>query len=72
MDKTVAKVLQLAEQYRDYTAKNLSRLVKIKSLTGREGEVAAELKNNAGILGAAAQGMEGLAAAQGMQRAAEH
>jgi putative selenium metabolism hydrolase len=44
MDKIVAKVLQLAEGYRDYTAQNLSRLVKIKSLTGKEGEVAAELK----------------------------
>lgn len=44
MDKTTAKVLELAEQYRDYTAGNLSRLVKIKSLTGGEGEAAAELK----------------------------
>jgi len=44
MDKTVDRVLQLAEQYRDYTAKNLSRLVMIKSLTAGEKEVAAELK----------------------------
>jgi putative selenium metabolism hydrolase len=44
MDKIAANVLQLAEQYRDYTAQNLSRLVRIKSLTGGEGEVAAELK----------------------------
>jgi len=44
MDKIAEKVLQLAEQYRDYTARNLSDLVKIKSLTAREGEVAAELK----------------------------
>jgi putative selenium metabolism hydrolase len=44
MDKIAEKVLQLAEQYRDYTAGNLSRLVKIKSLTAQEGEVAAELK----------------------------
>ena len=44
MDKIAAKVLQLAEQYRDYTAQNLSRLVKIRSLTAQEGEVAAELK----------------------------
>jgi putative selenium metabolism hydrolase len=44
MDKTAAKVLQLAEGYRDYTAQNLARLVKIKSLTGGEREVAAELK----------------------------
>jgi putative selenium metabolism hydrolase len=44
MDKIAEKVLQLAEQYRDYTARNLSDLVKIKSLTAQEGEVAAELK----------------------------
>ncbi|TFG76656.1 MAG: YgeY family selenium metabolism-linked hydrolase [Chrysiogenales bacterium] len=44
MDKLAGQVLQLAEKYRDYTAGNLSRLVKIKSLTAREGEVAAELK----------------------------
>lgn len=44
MDKIAEKVLQLAEQYRDYTARNLSRLVKIKSLTAQEGEAAAELK----------------------------
>ena len=44
MDKLAGQVLQLAEKYRDYTARNLSRLVKIKSLTAREGEVAAELK----------------------------
>jgi putative selenium metabolism hydrolase len=44
MENTAAKVLQLAEQYRDHTAQNLSRLVRIKSLTGQEGEVAAELK----------------------------
>ncbi len=44
MDKIVVKVLQLAEGYRDYTAQNLSRLVKIKSLTGGEGAMAAELK----------------------------
>jgi putative selenium metabolism hydrolase len=44
MDKVAAKVLQLAEQYRDDTARNLSRLVKIKSLTAHEGEMASELK----------------------------
>ncbi|MCG2812004.1 MAG: YgeY family selenium metabolism-linked hydrolase [Candidatus Aminicenantes bacterium] len=44
MDKLAGQVLQLAEKYRDYTARNLSRLVKIKSLTAQEGEVAAELK----------------------------
>jgi putative selenium metabolism hydrolase len=44
MDKIAGKVLQLAEQYRDYTARNLARLVKIRSLTAHEGDVAAELK----------------------------
>ncbi len=44
MENIAAKVLQLAEKYRDHTAQNLSRLVRIKSLTGQEGEVAAELK----------------------------
>jgi putative selenium metabolism hydrolase len=44
MDKISEKVLQLAEGYRDYSAQNLSRLVRIKSLTGGEGEAAAELK----------------------------
>ncbi|MCX6553638.1 MAG: YgeY family selenium metabolism-linked hydrolase [Candidatus Aminicenantes bacterium] len=44
MDKVAAKVLQLAEQYRDYTAANLSRLVWIKSLSAGEKEMAAELK----------------------------
>ncbi|MCB0014943.1 MAG: hypothetical protein KDE34_23670, partial [Anaerolineales bacterium] len=34
----------LAGQYRDYTAENLSRLVKIKSLSGEEGEVMEELQ----------------------------
>lgn len=44
MDNIAEKVLQLAEQYRDYTAQNLSQLVKIRSLTAQEGEVAGELK----------------------------
>jgi putative selenium metabolism hydrolase len=43
MDMTAERVLQLAEKYRDYTAGNLSRLVRIKSLTCGEKEVAAEL-----------------------------
>jgi putative selenium metabolism hydrolase len=34
----------LAEKYRDYTAENLSRLIKIKSLSLQEGEVQQELK----------------------------
>jgi len=44
MDKSAEKVMQLAEKYRDLTARNLSRLVQIKSLTGGEKEVAVELK----------------------------
>ncbi len=37
------EVLQLAEQHRDLTARNLSRLVQIPSLSGQEREVNAEL-----------------------------
>mgnify|MGYP001126648675 CR=1 FL=1 len=44
MDNTAEKVLRLAEHYRDYTAQNLSRLVRIKSLSGKEQEMAAELQ----------------------------
>jgi putative selenium metabolism hydrolase len=44
MDQTAQKVLQLAEKYRSYTAENLSRLVKIRSMSAQEAEVAAELK----------------------------
>ncbi len=38
-----ARVLQLAEQHRDLTAANLGRLVKIRSVSGQETEVNAEL-----------------------------
>jgi len=38
-----ARVLQLAEQYRDLTAANLGRLVRIRSVSGQEAEVNAEL-----------------------------
>jgi putative selenium metabolism hydrolase len=44
MDKTARKVLELAEKYRDVTAANLSRLVKIESPTAGEERAAAELK----------------------------
>ena len=44
MDTIAKKVLALAEKYRSATAENLSRLVKIKSLSAREKEMAAELK----------------------------
>ena len=38
MDKH-AQILEKAEGYRDYTAGNLSRMVRIPSLSGEEGEV---------------------------------
>ncbi len=44
MKELTQKIKALSEQYRDYTAENLSRLVKIKSLSGEEGEVMDELK----------------------------
>jgi putative selenium metabolism hydrolase len=44
MENIAEKVLVLAEEYRDYTAANLSRLVKIRSVSAGEKEVAAELK----------------------------
>ncbi|MBM3404342.1 MAG: YgeY family selenium metabolism-linked hydrolase, partial [Bacteroidetes bacterium] len=44
MKETANKIQQLSEQYRDYTADNLSRLVKIKSISGGEGAVQEELK----------------------------
>ena len=44
MDKTAEKVLALAEKYRSHTAENLARLVKIRSLSAHEAEMAAELK----------------------------
>ena len=39
------KIIELAEKYKDYTAKNLSRLIKIKSLSMREEGVVNELKS---------------------------
>ncbi len=38
------KILEKAEEYRDYTANNLSELVKIKSLSGEEKEVVLTVK----------------------------
>jgi putative selenium metabolism hydrolase len=38
------KILELAEKYRDYTAENLSKLVKIKSVSLQEKEVQEEFK----------------------------
>jgi len=39
----IKKIKELSEQYRDYTAQNLSRLVKIKSLSGEEKQVQQEV-----------------------------
>ena len=44
MNDRVEAILALAEKYRDYTAENLSRLVRIKSLSREEKEVMQELK----------------------------
>ncbi len=44
MENTYQKINELAEKYRDYTAENLSKLVKIKSLSLGEKEVQLELK----------------------------
>lgn len=44
MEEIVKKINKLSEKYRDYTAQNLSRLVKIKSLSMGEKEVQLELK----------------------------
>ncbi len=44
MKEVYKKINELAEKYRDYTAQNLSNLVKIKSLSMQEKEVQIELK----------------------------
>lgn len=44
MEKLYRKIGTLAEKYREYTAENLSRLVRIKSLSKEEKEVQMELK----------------------------
>lgn len=44
MEGIYERILALAEEYKDYTAENLSKLVKIKSLSMEEGDVQAELK----------------------------
>ena len=44
-NENIAKqIMTLAMKYRDYTAENLSRLVKIKSVSKEEKEVMLELK----------------------------
>lgn len=44
MQNKTKQILELAEKYRDYTAENLSKLVKIKSVSLEEKEVQLELK----------------------------
>ncbi|MGE5356060.1 MAG: YgeY family selenium metabolism-linked hydrolase [Deltaproteobacteria bacterium] len=44
MDTIFSKIKELSEKYRDYTAQNLSSLIRIKSLSKEEGEVQSELK----------------------------
>lgn len=44
MKEIFRKISELSEKYRDYTASNLSKLVKIKSLSTQEKEVQLELK----------------------------
>ncbi len=44
MDELAKKINELAEKYKDYTAANLSKLVKIKSTSMKEKEVQLELK----------------------------
>ena len=44
MQNTAKRIMELAEKYRDYTAENLSKLVKIKSVSLEEKEVQLELK----------------------------
>jgi len=44
MSDVYSKIKELSEKYADYTARNLSRLVQIKSLSAQEREVQLELK----------------------------
>lgn len=44
MNNIFQRINELSEKYRDYTAENLSKLVKIKSLSTQEKEVQLELK----------------------------
>ncbi len=44
MENIHQRIIELSEKYRDYTAGNLSKLVRIKATTGKEKEVQLELK----------------------------
>ncbi len=46
MDNIYKQINELAEKYQDYTAENLSRLIKIKSLSKEEKDVQLELKKH--------------------------
>lgn len=65
MDKTAENVLQLAEKYRDLTAKNLSRLVRLRSLSGGEKDAAAELKRQMEEAGFDSVRLDGLGSVHG-------
>ncbi len=45
MEDIFSKINDLSEKYRDYTARNLSKLVQIKSLSTEEKDVQLELKH---------------------------
>ena len=44
MENVYSKILKLSEKYRNYTAQNLSQLIKAKSLSGDEKQVQLLLK----------------------------
>ena len=65
MKKTAEKILALAEKFRDDTAANLSRLVRIRSLSGGEKEMAAELKRQMAAAGFDSVRLDGLGSVHG-------
>ena len=65
MGKTAERILALAEKYRDDTAANLSRLVRIRSLSGGEREMAAELRRQMEAAGFASVRLDGLGSVHG-------
>ncbi len=65
MEKTAERILALAEKYRDDTAANLSRLVRIRSLSGGEKEMAAELKRQMEAAGFDGVRLDGLGSVHG-------
>ena len=65
MEKTAEKVLALAEKYRGATADNLSRLVRIRSMSAGEREMAAELKRQMEEAGFDSVRLDGLGSVHG-------